>query len=89
MTCVRDGKLKLVSANDDPQKRKPRIPFKEGQEVILKCGGDVMVVETAGPKSTQCVYQDGYGQPQFVTFKNTIIRKIRKTDVKQDSMEVK
>jgi hypothetical protein len=78
-----------VSINGEPEKRKPRIPFKEGQEVILKCGGDVMVVDNPGPKFTTCVYQDGYGQPQFVTFRNTTIRKIRKTDVKQDTMEVK
>lgn len=48
-----------------------------------------MVVDNPGPVHTLCVYQDGYGQPQFVTFKNTTIRRVRKTDVKQDSTEVK
>ena len=48
-----------------------------------------MVVDTAGPVYTQCVYQDAYGQPQFVNFKNTTIRKTRKTDIKTDNTEVK
>lgn len=48
-----------------------------------------MTVDTAGPTKTTCVWQDGYGQAQFVTFKNSTIRKIRKTDVKTDSTEVK
>ena len=60
------GDLKLVSLADRPLPKRPK--FKEGAEVTLCSGGEVMTVEASGPERTTCIWHDTSGALQEGTF---------------------